>query len=96
MRDEEHRSRNLVCQFRYALYGGKSGTMSARIKSIDVKHSDTIIIPTGGFGVLLPSKSFPLRTDINVELRLWTKGGPGGEKVQKFDDLYDQLTPEWY
>lgn len=91
VRDKDERSRNLIVRFRYILYGDAVDDMSARIKSIDVKHSDTIISDPDDINV-----SFPLRTDINVDLRLWTKGGPGQEKTQELQELYDSLTPKWY
>lgn len=90
VRDKKERSRNLIARFRYILYGD-TNEMTCRIKSVDVKHGDTIICPTGDV-----EKSFPLRTDISVELRLWTKGGPGGEETQNLEGLYKSLTPAWY
>lgn len=90
VRDKKARARNLIVMFKYVLYGNPTQPMSARIKSIDVKHGDTFIIPEGNV-----EQSFPLRTDISVELRLWTKGGDE-EATQDLQDLRDKLTPEWY
>lgn len=89
-RDVKARERNLIVKFRYILYGDTKD-ISARIKSIDVKHSDTIITSSTGI-----NNSFPLRTDITVELRLWTQGGPAKEKTQKLEGLYDFAPPKWY
>mgnify|MGYP003645204587 CR=1 FL=1 len=76
--------RNQLVLFRYGLFGGKEAT-SARIRSIDVKHGDTMIIPPNE-----PEKAFPLRTDITLDLRLWNRS----TKVD-FVGLID-ITPEWY
>jgi hypothetical protein len=89
VRDKKARARNLIVMFKYILFGGQQ-PMSARIKSIDVKHGDTIICPPGE-----PEQSFPLRTDITIDLRLWTKGGDE-EATQDLADLKEKLTPEWY
>jgi hypothetical protein len=89
VRDKDKKSRNLVVDFKYALFG-EQDPISARIKSIDVKHGDTFVFPSGQ-----PSQAFPLRTDIVIELRLWTKGGDS-EKTQDLEKLWDHLTPNWY
>lgn len=90
VRDKDEKSRNLVVDFRYILFGNPAEHMSARIKSIDVKHGDTLVFPPGQV-----SQAFPLRTDINVELRLWTKGG-SEEQTQDLARLFVKLTPDWY
>jgi hypothetical protein len=90
VRDIEEKSRNLVVDFKYVLYGDPMKHMSARIKSIDIKHGDTLVFPPGRV-----DQAFPLRTDINVELRLWTKGGKN-EQTQDIARLFHNLTPEWY
>lgn len=76
--------RKLLVLFRYGLFGGKEST-SARIRSIDVKHGDTMIIPPGK-----PEEAFPLRTDVTLDLRLWNKS----PKVNLRDLI--EITPEWY
>jgi len=83
---EEDRMRSLVCKFKYGLFGGQDA-FSARIKSIDVKHGDTIVMPDGN-----ASLAFPLRSDISIDLRLWTSS----KGKQSLDGLKNQLTPEWY
>lgn len=97
VRDRDASQRNLVCFFKYILYGGREA-WSARIKSVDVKHGDTIVTSSAGVGPQggnAVAASFPLRTDITVDLRLWTKGG-AGEKVQDLDKLKPQEVFEWY
>lgn len=76
--------RKLLVLFRYGLFGGEEST-SARIRSIDVKHGDTMIIPPGK-----PENAFPLRTDVTIDLRLWNKA-----ETFAFTGLID-ITPEWY
>lgn len=65
--------RNLIVFFRMWNHGGNN-EMSARIKSVDVKHSETIVSSCVN-GVPNIKDAYPLRTDITIELRLWTKGG---------------------
>jgi hypothetical protein len=80
--------RGLVVRFKMWYFGGEK-SMSCRIKSIDVKHSETIVAPNGD-----ASKAYPLRTDVTVELRMWTKGGP--QKTQDLEGLEIQEQPGWY
>ena len=84
---EDDRQRSLVCKFKYGLFGSQEA-FSARIKSIDVKHGDTIVMPEGD-----STLAFPLRSDISVDLRLWTRGG---NDKQSLPSLKDKLTPQWY
>lgn len=110
--------RSLAIRFQLWNLGGNP--MSFRIKSIDVKHSDTIIAPCATFGPVVAgaitgvagvpvqaglvsaSKAYPLRTDIVVELRLWTQGSTAAEGakakdiVQKLDLLAVTEDPKWY
>ena len=86
--------RNLVILFKYILYGSLKNPMSARIKSIDVKHGDTIICPVGRSGTSDVNRSYPLRTDITVDLRLWTQGGAA--KVVDVEGLIPEMTADWY
>ncbi len=83
--------RNLVVQFRMWGFGGD--LISCRIKGVDVKHSDTIVVPDGD-----PKLAYPLRSDVSVEMRLWTKGvGNNADKpVQDLQGLHDNEPPEWY
>jgi hypothetical protein len=90
VRDKDEKSRNLVVDFRYIHFGNPTKHMSARIKAIDVKHGDTLVFPPGN-----AKEAFPLRTDIVVDLRLWTKGGDS-EQTQDLERLFKNLTPEWY
>lgn len=78
--------KNLIVKFKMWLVGGKD-TMSCRIRSITVKHSDTIV----GQG----DNAYPLRTDITVDLRLWTKANQDGKHIPDIP-LNNDITPDWY
>ena len=81
-------TRNLVVKFKMWKLGGDE-PISCRIVDIDVKPSDTIV----GTG----DDAYPLKTDIVIGLRLWTKGAAAGaEKVQNINQLNDTETPDWY
>lgn len=84
-------ARNLILFFQMWAHGDPSigKQMSCRIKSVDVKHTDTIVAPNGD-----PSVAYPLRTDIVVDLRLWTKGGP--EPTQDLEGLLPNEEQFWY
>lgn len=86
--------RNYVVKFKYIGYGGNTPT-SCYIRGIDVKHSDTIVLnnnpgagPEGGIG-----RSFPLRTDITLDMRIWSSADE--ESVQDVADV-DRLVAAWY
>ncbi len=82
--------RNYVVKFKYIGYGGGQPT-SCYIRGIDVKHSDTIILNTNpAEGV---SRSFPLRTDITLDMRIWSSADE--ESVQDVADV-DRLVAAWY
>jgi hypothetical protein len=96
----DDRQRSLVCGFKYCLYGDQT-RFSARIKAIDVKHSDTIVIPRIGREVATASingintaLAFPLRSEVTVELRLWTQGGASSK--QNLYNLQEKEGPNWY
>lgn len=80
--------RNLVVLLHLWKIGGKD-PMSFRIKGVDVKHSDTIVSPSGR-----GKDAYPLRTDINIDLRLWTEGGP--QATQTLPKLVKDEVPDWY
>lgn len=86
---------NLIVKFRYALFGDPEKTENFRVKSIDVKHSDTIICPIRNVRETFIEDSYPLRTDITIDLRLWTKGG-AEEKIQALNVLNNRENPKWY
>lgn len=65
---------------------------SCRIKGVDVKHSDTLISQAGD-GPDIDS-TYPLRTDITIDLRLWTKGGPA--ETQDLEGIRTAEHVNWY
>jgi hypothetical protein len=62
----------LVVQF-WAWCIGGSRPMSGRIIGIDVKYGETLVYPPAGTTESGSTSAFPLRTDITVDFRLWTK-----------------------
>lgn len=82
-RSEEQR--NLVVEIQLWCIGGKK-PMTARLKSCDVKYSETMIVENSGFNT-----AWPLRTDIILDLALWTKDGN-----QDLEPLLPEITPDWY
>ncbi len=87
--------RNLIVYFEMWQHAPKADgkQMSCRIKSVDVKHSDTIVTHCQS-GNKRIGDAYPLRTDITVELRLWTKGGP--LQTQNVDGLREIDDVKWY
>lgn len=79
--------RNYVVKFKYIGYGGKD-PISCYIRGIDVKHSDTIILNPD-----TEIRSFPLRTDITLDMRIWSSADE--ESLQDIAGT-DTLTAAWY
>ena len=72
-------TRNLVCKFKMWAIGGTE-EMTCRIVNVGVKYSDTIV----GVG----DNAFPLRTDLTLDVRMWTAGaGNCGEAKNGADVL---------
>ncbi len=96
--------RALIVRFKMWNHGDDQ-LMTCRVKNIDVKHSDTIVAPCIN-GKIKTQKAFPLRTDISIELRIWTEGGPVDDKnaalaalAEKTVDLKGLVSaerPGWY
>jgi hypothetical protein len=101
----------LIIDFRMWRHGDPYKSMTARIKQIDVKHGETIVTDNpaartrvrqsgGGFGPpsgLGWNTIFPLRTDITVDLRLWSKSKAGQRGTyQDLGRLRDVTPPLWY
>lgn len=79
---------NLVVELKMWGQGGKD-TITARINSVDVKHGDTLI----GVG----DTAFPLRTDVALDLRLWTKTNEDGDEPKTdVPGLTVDLPQDWY
>ena len=72
---------------------GTTDVMSGRILNINVKHGETIVTdPKGG-----THKSYPLRTDISLDLALWTMALTNDSKPQQnVPGQRKALTPDWY
>lgn len=83
----------LIVDFKFAAITGKEA-WTCRIKAIDVKHSENLVGD--------PKFCYPLRTDITIDLRLWTKA-VDGEDAGNFADVVDlplrenpSLSDFWY
>jgi hypothetical protein len=98
VRNPESDHQKLVVLFRLWAVGGPE-RISALIKNIDVKYGDTIVTdynPIRTFSRI--DHSFYLRTDVTVDLRIWTRGvGEGADEVlQDIENLIPTAPPEWY
>jgi len=62
----------LVVEF-WAWCIGGSTPISARIVGIDVKYGETMVFPPASNTESGGTSAFPLRTDITIDFRLWTK-----------------------
>lgn len=79
--DIKNRQRNLLVWLRLWCIGGRD-TLTFRMKSCDVKYSETMVAEARtvvGQSGSLPASStfntaFPLRTDVTIDLASWTKG----------------------
>lgn len=81
----------LVVLFKYSAITGIE-PWTCRIKSVDVKYSQNLIGPA--------SDCFPLRTDVTVDLRVWTQqfSETSGEKINDIPSLKPDPTFKdfWY
>jgi len=102
VRDSNSTRDGLVVEFFMWCIGG-TRPITARIKGIDVRYGDTLVFPPK-----LSDRAFPLRTDITLDIRVWTKGliresdgsvsGEVGDDVgiQDLEALVDVEPPDWY
>lgn len=86
--------KNLIVMFKHTWLTGEQ-EWSCRIKSVNVKHSENLVGE--------PGLVYPLRTDITVDLRLWTTGQPRDDNntqqtVQAIPELSGQpvFSDLWY
>jgi len=107
-------SRNLICRFKMWSVGGlplqENGSpglkiMTCFLKSVDVKHGETIIVPDSTFTPAFlntsvktqdVSQAFYLRTDVTIDLRQWSMGSKDQDPIVKKKDLVPVAPPEWY
>lgn len=85
---------NLVVVLKMWAIGGKD-TITARIKAVNVKHSETLIGPS--------DRAYPLRTDITLDMALWTRGATVkngfieiGNETINIKDLRENQPVDWY
>ena len=74
------------------LPGLGSGGMSFRSDGVNISHSDVVVGDAGGY--------YPLRTDIDMKLKLWTSGEMKEDKKKKqismtFIEDSSKITPDW-
>jgi len=96
----------LIVKFKMWRHGDPRDAMTARIKAIDVKHGETIVCDNvdgrrGAAGGANCGSAFifPLRTDITVDLRLWSQGSAaqsGDKPHQDLQKLEPSTPPLWY
>jgi hypothetical protein len=89
---EDSSFKGLVARLRWPLLGG-IGEWTCRIVSVDVKHSENMV---GNDRIM-----FPLRSDVSIDLRLWTTGYLGNNEDQKTQNVLGQkplpqFTDLWY
>lgn len=84
---------NLIVFLKMWNFGGPNAA-SCRIRNIDVKYSETLVTHCTGSGSTNVNKAFALRSDITLDLRLWTKGG--NLQVQDLTNLDPREVPQWY
>jgi hypothetical protein len=94
VRDRTLSWRNLVVMFQMWNIGGRQPA-SCRIKSASVKHSETMVIPNNDV-----SSAYPLRTDITIDLRMWSQGLEYGkdakDPVSVVPNQDPFSPPDWY
>lgn len=90
----------LVVKFNMWRFGGIN-EISARLTSVSVKHGETLVAPCSvGSNTSASSlqantrEAFPLRTDITLDLKLWTDPYDG-QSYQVISGI-KRLTPDWY
>jgi len=103
----------LIVKFKMWRHGDPRDYMTARIKAIDVKHGETLVCDTvdgrrtgsgaasgrGAGRKTFSDAIFPLRTDITVDLRLWSQGSAaksGDKPHQDLKGLLPSTPPLWY
>jgi len=89
--DHQTRPTQLSIDFKFWCIGG-SKKMTGRMKGVDIKYGETLVMPEGANG------AFPLRTDITADLRLWTQRGYSGAEEPDLDirELEEFVAPDWY
>lgn len=78
-------ARNLFVNFKYIGFGG-SEPITCYIRGIDVKHGDTLMYSPSN-----PEQSFPLRTDVTLDMRIWVRSD-----IQDVEGQTQQYLPEWF
>jgi hypothetical protein len=95
IRNEKSARENLVIKAELWCILPKAGIVATgRLKSIDVKYGETMVFPPNN-----AQNAFPLRSDVTLEFRLWTKAAPDSDDDQETQDikgLAPRGNPAWY
>lgn len=81
---------------RFWCLGGKE-YMTGRIRSVDVKYGETMVLKPGGLsGLAAGDSAYPLRTDVTVDFALWTQGLSDNVVLENVRSLAERIVPSWY
>lgn len=78
----EGKAEQLAITYKHWLHGDPEFAITALMKTIDITHGKTIVVPNG-----VAADAYPLRTNCAVDLRLWTRGGIDGRQGETKVDL---------
>ena len=99
--------RDMIVMFKMWLHGGVN-EMSCKLNNVVLKHSETVVMPCRAPGTfvdsVLPSATdvnlanlaYPLRTDVSIDLRIWSLGGPPQDAGQNIPNLVAPEPIDWY
>ena len=90
-------ARNMIIVGQFCNHGDPDHAMTFRLKGVDVKHGETLVThcDTTSEKTRNYKEAYPLRTDITLDLRMWTNGGVTNV-VQNFAGLKLKEHPKWY
>ncbi len=92
---ERLQQNDLVLLFQLWNFGGAK-PISTRLKGVEVKHSDTIVVPCIN-NIPQSELAYALRTDITMDVRLWTTG-TASDIEPPTQNINGQMKqpPEWF
>jgi len=99
IKDKANNRDNLVVDFKLWAIGGKD-PISGRLKSVDIKHGDTIVRDMNDNSES-DIAAYPLITDVTVDFRVWTDDIKKESAANSGQTLYavnglKPMTPDWY
>jgi len=91
-------SQELVIFLKLWMIGGDQ-EQTYRMLSVDISHGKTLVAPRGP-DLMSPGdldKTFPLRTDVRADLKVWTDGMGKKEAPEGYEEsLSNRPRPGWY